>query len=145
MKFKYQNDDAGGQFGDQRGQTECQHASDEGRGDRAAAQTEPCMLAVEGQHDQTDARCQTGCQNGTENAHMTGKDEHIVQNNVGKTACKHGGHGKTGRTVIAHKANQNVVEQKGRREEQNDAQIGCGHGEHLRIGAEQGCERCGEE
>ena len=80
-----------------------------------------------------------------ENAHVAGEDKHIVQNDVGEAAGGGGRHGQGGAAVVADKAHQHGVEDKGGGKQQQHPQIGVGHSGHLTLRPQQTGQRPGEQ
>ena len=83
---------------------------------------------MEGKDAQADDGRQAGGKYGAEHPHAQREDEQVIQHHVGQAAGDHGGHGELGIAVVSHKADYNVIEQKGGRKQQQGAQIGFGHG-----------------
>ncbi len=63
--------------------------------------------------------------------HVQREDEEIVHQDIGKAAGQHGGHGQPRSVIVPHKADQDIVQQKGRGEEQEDLQVCPCHGKDL--------------
>ncbi len=97
------------------------------------------------QNQNADQGGEAGGEHRAEDPHLAGENEHIVQNHVRQAAADHGGHGKLRSAVVAHEAEKEIVQEKRGREEQNDAQIGFGHGEDLFVRAQKRNDAVGKE
>ena len=121
-KVKYDHHDPGGELPEQGGEPQRELRPD-------VCRAHPCFDRVEagrlfqraGEHDQNTEHGGSACgQHRAENTHPAGEDEDVVQHNVGQTARRGRNHGQAWPAVVTYKAEQHVVEDKGRgKEEEN--------------------------
>ena len=92
---------------------------------------------MRGQHGETDDGRKSRGEHGAENAHTEREHKQPVQKDVGQTAGEHGRHSEFRRAVVAHEAEHDIVENKGRSKQQNDAQIRFRHGKYRIVRTER--------
>ena len=97
------------------------------------------------QKQDADEGGEPGGEHRAKDPHIQRKDEEIIQHHVGKTAANGGHHGKVGVAVVADEADQHIVEQKGRGEQEHHLQISPRHGKNGRIRPQQAGEGRGAE
>ena len=139
--------DAGGNLGDEGRDAAGQNAAKAPEFRPALCEVELVLFPdeVRGENYHADDRREAGGENGAEDPHPAGEDEDPVQHDVGEAAAEHRGHRKLGRAVVAHEAEQHVVQQKGGGEQKDHLQVRPRHFKDVFIRAEQGDDRAGKE
>ena len=88
------------------------------------------------QYKHTDHRRKSSRKSGSEDPHTKRKNEQVIQNNIGETACYHGGHGKRWSTIISDKTLKDMVEHECRGKHHQHFQIQIGDLKYLTVGSE---------
>ena len=100
---------------------------------------------VWGHNDQSDNRGESGCKYCSKHPHSTRKNENIVKHHIKEAPRDRGDHGKLRIAVISHKAENDIVEDKGWGKQHQHLQISGRHLPDFLIRTENGGNPSGKE
>ena len=100
---------------------------------------------VWGHNDQSDNRGESGCKYCSKHPHSTRKNENIVKHHIKEAPRDRGDHGKLRIAVISHKAENDIVEDKGWGKQHQHLQISGRHLPDFLICTEDGGNPSGKE
>ncbi len=100
---------------------------------------------VWGHNDQSDNRGESGCKYCSKHPHSTRKNENIVKHHIKEAPRDRGDHGKLRIAVISHKAENDIVEDKGWGKQHQHLQISGRHLPDFLICTEDGGNPSGKK
>ena len=99
-----------------------------------------------GCHDENaDHRGEAGGKHCAEDSHLQGEHEYVVQDDVGKTSADSGSHGELRVAVVPDEAEQDIIEDEGRRKQQQDLQVRIRHLKDSSVCSQEGSKIFGQQ